>query len=75
MTRLLTLPVLFVSLCSLLLPVDLPAQGLEEGSASTLVIYFSRTGNTEIMAEEIASRYQADLKNITADEYSSTFVV
>jgi flavodoxin len=70
---LMNIAVLFVSLCSLLLPVDLPAQGLEEGSASTLVIYFSRTGNTEIMAEEITSRYQADLKNIKADEYSANF--
>ena len=38
-----------------------------------LVIYFSHTGNTEAMAREIAARYQADIKNFRADEYSEDF--
>lgn len=39
----------------------------------SLVIYFSRSGNTEAMAMQIASRYQADIKNIRADDYSDDF--
>ena len=81
---LLTWPVMLLSLCILLVSVDLSAQqvegdqaksgpGLEPGSSKALVIYFSRTGNTEIMATEIATRYQADLVNITAEKYSDSF--
>ncbi len=38
-----------------------------------LVIYFSRTGNTEAMAREIAAKYDADIKTFRADEYSEDF--
>lgn len=80
----LILPALLVSLCTLLLPVDLSAQEVDgnktkpgeelvEGAGKALVIYFSRTGNTEIMATEIAARYQADLVNLTAEKYSDSF--
>ncbi len=78
----LPLSALIVSLCVLLLPVDLPAQeadnstarpNSEQGSNGALVIYFSRTGNTEIMATEIAARYQADTVRLEADEYPATF--
>ncbi len=36
-----------------------------------LVLYYSLTGNTEIMAKAIASRYQTDLIEIEAEEYSN----
>ncbi len=36
-----------------------------------LVLYYSMGGNTEIMAKKIASRYQADLVEIMADDYSN----
>ncbi len=41
----------------------------KEGS-NILVLYYSFSGNTEIMAKEIAIRYQADLVEILAEEYS-----
>lgn len=41
----------------------------ENSNASTLVIYFSRSGNTELMANEIARIKKADLLTIEADEY------
>ncbi len=77
-----TLTALLVSLYALLLPVNLPALETddnttrpksEQKSNRSLVIYFSRTGNTETMAAEIASRYQADAIRFKADEYSATF--
>jgi flavodoxin len=39
-----------------------------------LVLYYSMSGNTEIMAKAIASRYQADLIEIQAEEYSNDFI-
>jgi flavodoxin len=39
-----------------------------------LVLYYSMSGNTEIMAKAIASRYQADLIEIKAEEYSNDFI-
>ncbi len=39
-----------------------------------LVLYYSMSGNTEIMAKKIASRYQADLVKIIADDYSNDLV-
>jgi flavodoxin len=39
-----------------------------------LVLYYSMSGNTEIMAKAIASRYQADLIEIQAEEYSNDFM-
>jgi flavodoxin len=72
------------SICFLLLPIDVfgedtvshriePGMPNSIGSKNALVIYFSRTGNTEAVAMEIANRYQADLKNIKADDYSDDF--
>jgi len=50
-----------------------PGMRNNDSSANVLVIYFSRTGNTEAVAMEIANRYQADLTNIKADDYSDDF--
>lgn len=41
--------------------------------SDVLVIYHSRTGNTETMAMEIARRFQSDLINIKAEAYSNGF--
>ncbi len=82
--RLMALQVMLLLLCILLTAMDLSAQQVEgnktkpeadlvPGSNNVLVIYFSRTGNTEIMATEIAARYQAGLVNIKAAEYSDGF--
>jgi flavodoxin len=71
---LLHLPTFLVSLCILLVPAHLSAQEMATGSARVLVVYFSRTGNTEIMAREIADRYQADMLNIKANKYSDCFL-
>ncbi len=46
-----------------------PGARNNNSSANALVIYFSRTGNTEAVAIEIATRYQADLVNLKADDY------
>lgn len=39
-----------------------------------LVLYYSLTQHTEMMAKAIASRYKADLVGIQAEEYSSNFL-
>ena len=39
-----------------------------------LVLYYSLTDNTELMARAIASGYQADLIEIGAEEYSNDFM-
>ena len=39
-----------------------------------LVLYYSLSGKTEIMAEAIATRYRADLIQIGAQEYSNDFI-
>jgi len=44
-----------------------------EGS-DILVVYYSLSGNTEILAKAIASRYQADLIEIDAEEYSNHII-
>jgi flavodoxin len=41
--------------------------------SDVVVIYHSRTGNTETMAMEIARRFQTDLIEIKADAYSNDF--
>ena len=46
---------------------------LKEGN-NILVLYYSLTNNTEIMAQAIASRYQADLIEIEAQEYRNDFI-
>ncbi|MCP4010400.1 MAG: flavodoxin/nitric oxide synthase [Proteobacteria bacterium] len=62
-----------VTVCVLLGPINTIGAENSSGMDKALVIYFSRTGNTEAMAREIASRYQADIKNFRADEYSEDF--
>jgi flavodoxin len=42
--------------------------------AKALVVYFSRTANTEAMAKEIAKRFQADLVPIKAEAYGKDFM-
>ncbi len=44
-------------------------QLIQKEGNNILVLYFSLTRNTEIMAKAIASRYQADLIEIGAEEY------
>ena len=45
-------------------------QVIQKKRNDILVLYYSLSGNTEIMAKAIASRYQADLIEIEAEEYS-----
>ena len=46
---------------------------LPQQPASTLVVYFSRSGNTEVMAYQIAEIKQAHLLNIEASDYKIGF--
>lgn len=39
------------------------------GQSRTLVVYFSRSGNTELMALEIAKSYAADVVRLEAEHY------
>ena len=48
-------------------------QFIQKAGNDILVLYYSLTNNTEIMARAIASRYQADLIEIAAQEYSNDF--
>lgn len=55
---------LFLGLCS---------QALAENS-KTIVVYFSRTGNTEFIAEHIAEKLQADIFKVAAvEDYPSSY--
>jgi len=49
-------------------------QLIQKEGNDILVLYYSLTGNTEIMAKAIASRYHADLIEIEAEEYSDDFM-
>jgi flavodoxin len=40
----------------------------------TLVVYFSRSGNTELMAYQIAEMKHAHIMNIVADDYGTGFM-
>ena len=42
--------------------------------AKALVVYYSRTANTEVMAKEIAKCFQADLVPIKAEAYGKDFM-
>jgi flavodoxin len=42
-------------------------------SSDVLVVYYSRSGNTEAMAREIARKYGADIIRIDAPDYSLDF--
>jgi flavodoxin len=43
------------------------------GSTDVLVVYYSRSGNTEAMAREIARKFEADIVRIEADKYTLDF--
>jgi flavodoxin len=43
------------------------------GPSTVLVLYYSRSGNTEAMAREIARRYQAEIVALEAEAYSLDF--
>jgi flavodoxin len=49
-------------------------QLIQKEGNDILVLYYSLSGKTEIMAKAIASRYQADLIEIEAEEYSNDFI-
>jgi len=49
-------------------------QLIQKEANDILVSYYSLTRNTEIMAKAIASRYQADLIEIKAEEYSNDII-
>ena len=62
---------LFVLMTSTLIP-SASSIGIEVNTKSTrriLVVYFSRSGNTELLAKEIADYYQASLLALEAKEY------
>ena len=42
-------------------------------SSEVLVIYYSRSGNTEAMAREIARKFDSDIIKIEAEKYSLDF--
>jgi hypothetical protein len=48
-------------------------QLVQKESNDILVLYYSLTRNTEIMAKALASHYQADLVGIVAEEYRNDF--
>jgi len=45
----------------------------DEQSSKTIVIYFSRSGNTEIMAYTIAKIKKGKIINLVADDYKIGF--
>ena len=49
-------------------------QLIQKEANDILVLYYSLSGNTDIMAKTIASRYQADLIEIDAQEYSNDII-
>jgi flavodoxin len=49
-------------------------QVIQKKGNDILVLYYSLSQNTEIMAKAIASRYQADLIEIEAEEYSNDII-
>lgn len=49
-------------------------QVIQKKRNDILVLYYSLSGNTEIMAKAIASRYQADMIEIEAEEYSNDII-
>lgn len=62
---------LFVLMTSKLTP-SASSIGIEadaKPARKTLVVYFSRSGNTELLAQEIADYYQASLLALKAKEY------
>ncbi len=43
------------------------------GNTDILVVYYSRSGNTEAMAREIARKFQADIIRIDSEKYTLDF--
>jgi len=50
-----------------------PYKRKEDLPTDVLVLYYSRSGNTEAMAREIARRFQADIIKLTAESYTLDF--
>jgi len=50
-----------------------PYRRKEDRPTDALVIYYSRSGNTESMAREIARKFQADIVKIAAKSYTLDF--
>ncbi len=50
-----------------------PYRRKEDRPTDVLVIYYSRSGNTEAMAREIARKFQADIIKIAAKSYTLDF--
>ncbi len=50
-----------------------PYKRKEASPADVLVLYYSRSGNTEAMAREIARKFQADIIKLTAESYTLDF--
>ncbi len=72
---------LFILLVSTTSCAVVPTEQLSESgdessdcTASALVVYFSRTGNTAVMAKQIANRYQANIVRIKAAAYEDSFM-
>jgi flavodoxin len=66
-----TIVLLFVLMTSTLTP-SASSAGIEadpKSARKVLVVYFSRSGNTQLLAQEIANYYQASLLALEAKEY------
>lgn len=50
-----------------------PYKRKEDHPTDVLVLYYSRSGNTEAMAREIARRFQADIRKLTTESYTLDF--
>ncbi|PIQ87829.1 MAG: hypothetical protein COV73_02040 [Candidatus Omnitrophica bacterium CG11_big_fil_rev_8_21_14_0_20_43_6] len=48
----------------LLVPVLVLAQGLPQKGAKVLVVYYSRIGHTQLVAEKLANKFNADLERL-----------
>ena len=51
-----------------------PYRRKKDRLSDVLVVYYSRSGNTEAMAREIARRFQADIRKLTAESYTLDFI-
>jgi flavodoxin len=50
-----------------------PYKRKEDRPTDVLVLYYSRSGNTEAMAREMARRFQADIIKLTSESYTLDF--
>ena len=50
-----------------------PYTPMGKGASDVLVVYYSRSGNTEAMAREIARKFDADIVRIEAERYPLDF--